>query len=91
MLYKRTSVTTTSTRAKNKKGPKPREHVQLFRLKRDHNKAFYSEKCYLEASIALYFEWLGNLCLGMCYRRFTILSRAPNAVSNDHSCSDRSS
>ena len=35
----------TSARAKNKKGPKPREHVQLFRMKRDGNKGFYSEKC----------------------------------------------
>ena len=35
----------TSTRAKNKKGPKPREHVQLFRMKRDRKKIFYSEKC----------------------------------------------
>ena len=30
----------TSARAKNKKGPKPGVHVQLFRLK-----GFYSEKC----------------------------------------------
>ena len=33
----------TSTRAKN--SPKPGEHVQLFRTKRDRNKGFYSEKC----------------------------------------------
>ena len=32
---------------------------------------------------------LGILCLGTCYRRFTILSRAPNGVSNEHSRSDR--
>ena len=32
---------------------------------------------------------LGILCRGTCYRRFTILSRAPNGVSNEHSCSDR--
>ena len=32
---------------------------------------------------------LGILCLGMCYRRFTMLLRAPNGVSNEHSCSDR--
>ena len=25
----------------------------------------------------------------MCYRHFTILSRAPNSVSNEHSCLDR--
>ena len=53
------SSTTTSARAKNKKGPKPGEHVQLLRMKRDHNKGFRSEKCYLEASIALCFEWAG--------------------------------
>ena len=40
-----TSSTTISAHAKNKKGPKPREHVQLFRMKRDRNKGFYSEKC----------------------------------------------
>ena len=40
-----TSGTTTSPHAKNKKGPKPGEHVQLFRMKRDHNKGFYSHKC----------------------------------------------
>ena len=31
----------------------------------------------------------GILCLGVCYRRFTILSRAPYGVSNEHSCLDR--
>ena len=35
----------TSARAKNKKGPKPGEHVQLFRMKWDRNQGFYSEKC----------------------------------------------
>ena len=40
-----TSGATTSAHAKNKKGPKPGEHVQLFRMKRDHNKGFYSHKC----------------------------------------------
>ena len=30
---------------------------------------------------------LGVLCLGMCYCRFAILLRAPNGVSNEHSCS----
>ena len=33
-----------ATSACAKKGPKPGEHVQLFRLKRGHNKGFYSEK-----------------------------------------------
>ena len=27
---------------------------------------------------------VGVLCLGMCYRRFAILLRAPNGVSNVH-------
>ena len=35
----------TSARAKNKKGPKPGEHVQLFHMKRDRNNGFYSEEC----------------------------------------------
>ena len=26
-------------------------------MKRDRNKGFYAEKCELEASITLYFEW----------------------------------
>ena len=51
----------TSSRAKNKEGPKPGEHVQLFRMERDRNKGFYSKKRQLEASIALYFEWAGCL------------------------------
>ena len=40
-----TSGTTTSAHAKNKKGPKRGEHVEIFRIKPDHNKGFYSEKC----------------------------------------------
>ena len=35
----------TSACAKNKEGPKPGEHVQLFCKKWDCNKGFYSEKC----------------------------------------------
>ena len=35
----------TSARAKHKRGPKPGEHVQLFCMKQDRNKGFYSEKC----------------------------------------------
>ena len=31
--------------AKNKKGPKPGEHVLFFCMKRGRNKVFYSEKC----------------------------------------------
>ena len=34
-----------ATSARAKKSPKPGEHVQLFRMKRDRNKGFYSEKC----------------------------------------------
>ena len=41
----------TSARAKNKKGPKPREHVQRLSMKR-----FYSQNCQSEASIALCIE-----------------------------------
>ena len=33
-----------ATSAHAKKSPKPPEHVQLFRIKRDRNKGFYSEK-----------------------------------------------
>ena len=47
----------TSACAKNKEGPEPGEHVQLFRMKWDRSKGFYTEKCELEASITLYFEW----------------------------------
>ena len=52
----------TSARAKNKKGPKLEEHVQLFHMKRDRNKGFYSEKFKLEASISLCFESAGLSC-----------------------------
>ena len=34
-----------ATATRGKKSPKPGEHVQLFRMKRDCNKGFYSEKC----------------------------------------------
>ena len=34
-----------ATYAGAKKSPKPGEHVPLFRMKRDRNKGFYSEKC----------------------------------------------
>ena len=40
-----TSGTTTSAHAKNKNGPKPGEHVQIFHMKRDNSKSFYFEKC----------------------------------------------
>ena len=47
--------------ARAKKSPKPGEHAQLFRMKRDRRKGFYSEKCEAEASIVLCFEWDGCL------------------------------
>ena len=34
----------TSASAKNKEGPKPGEHVQLFRMEQDRNKGLYPEK-----------------------------------------------
>ena len=40
-------------------------------------------------SIACTLNGLGILCPGMCYRRFAILSRAPNGVSNEHFRSER--
>ena len=40
-----TDQAATSAGAENKKGPKPGEHVQIFRMKRDRNKGFQSEKC----------------------------------------------
>ena len=44
VLYKRCpsqrSLSQISARAKNKEGPKPGEHVQLFRMERDRNKGF---------------------------------------------------
>ena len=63
--------------AKNNEGPKPGEHVQLFRMERDRNKGFYTEKCSLQASIALYFEWAWCLVprvthLAQCARSATI-------------------
>ena len=51
----------TSACAKNKEGPKPGEHIQLFHMERGRNKGFYTEQCQLEASIDLYFEWAGCL------------------------------
>ena len=65
-----------------KKSPEPGEHVQLFRMKRDRTKGFYSEKWKSPSHCAL--NGLGVLCLGMHYRWFTILSRALNTVSNEH-------
>ena len=38
------------------RAPSPGEHVQLFRMKPDRNKGFYTEKCSSEACIALYSE-----------------------------------
>ena len=69
---------------KNKEGPKPGEHVQRFRMERDRNKGFYSESANRRPPSLCTLNGLGVLCLGMCYRRFAILSCAPNSVSNEH-------
>ena len=84
-----TGSTTTSARAKNKKGPKPREHIQLFCMKRDCNRASTLKSANWRHPSHCALIGLGTLCLGMCDCRFTLLSRAPNGVSNEHSCSDR--
>ena len=78
-----------ATSAHARKGPKPEEHVQLFCMKQDHNKGFYSEKCQLAAYIALCFEWAGYLVPRNVLQRFTALLRAQNSVSNEDSCLDR--
>ena len=39
------AVLETATSTRTKKSPKPGKHVQLFRMKWDRNKGFYSEKC----------------------------------------------
>ena len=74
----------TSAGANNKKGPKPKEHVQLFRMKRDRNKGFHSEKDNWRPPPHCALNGLGILCRGTCSRRFTILSRAPSGVSDEH-------
>ena len=79
----------TFAQAKNKEGPKPKEHVQLFRMEWDRNKGFYSESANWRPPSLCTLNGLCVLCLEMCYRRFAILSRAPNGVSNEHSRSDR--
>ena len=63
-----------ATSACAKKGPKPGEHFQLFRMKWDRSKGFYPEKCSVEA-IALFFEWRGYLVPQVVLQCFTILSR----------------
>ena len=70
-------------------GPQARGACSIFRMKRDRNKGFYSEKVLIGGlHCIVLLNRLGNLCLGMCCYRFTILSRALNGVSNEHSCSD---
>ena len=76
-----------ATSACAKKGLKPREHVQLFRMKQDCNKGFYSEKISLEASIASCFEWTGCLLPRDGLPPFHN-SVTRNDVSNKHSRSD---
>ena len=44
-LFGRLAVLETATSTGAKKSPKPGEPVQLFRMKWDRNKGFYSEKC----------------------------------------------
>ena len=44
-LFGRLVVLETATSTRAKKSPKPGEHVQLFRMKRDRNNGFYPEKC----------------------------------------------
>ena len=75
--------------AKNKKGPKLGEHVQLFRMKQDRNKGSTLKSANLRPPPYCALNQLGILCRGTCSRCFTILSRAPNGVSNEHSRSDR--
>ena len=73
---------------KNTKGPKPGEHVQVFCMKRDCNKGFYSAKCRWRPPWHFALNGLVILCLGMCHRHFTIWWHTPNGVSNKHSCWD---
>ena len=53
-------------------------------MKRDYNKGFYSEKWSLAPPPHCALNGLGILCLGTCYRRFTILWYVPNGVSKEH-------
>ena len=52
-------------------------------------KGFYSEKCSVEASIALCFEWAGYLVPRDVLLLFHNIVSAPNSMSNKTSCSDR--
>ena len=45
--------------SQEQEGPLAQGACSTFRMKRVHNKGFYSEQCELEASIALCFEWTG--------------------------------
>ena len=83
-----TSGATISARAKNKKGLRPGEHVPLFRMKWDRNKGFSEKSANWRPPSHCALNGLGNLCLGMYYRLFKILSRMPKGVSNKHSYSD---
>ena len=72
-----------ATSARAKKSPKPGEHVQLFRMKRDRNKGFYSEKCSVEVSSALCFAWAGYLV------HRDVLPPVHNIVARNEHCVQR--
>ena len=57
-------------------------------MKRDCDNCFYSENADWRPSLHCALNQLDVLCL-TCYRRFTILCRAPHGVSNEHSHLDR--
>ena len=61
-------------------GPKPGEHAQLF-----HLKGFSSQKCLLEASIALCIEWAGYLVPQ------DVLPSFHNVVARTERCAQRRS
>ena len=73
--------------ARAKKGSKPGEHVQLFHMKQDRNRASTLKSANWKASIALCFEWAGYVVPWDVVQHFTILLLAPNGVSNEHCCS----
>ena len=57
-----------ATSACSKEGPKPGEHVPFFRMKKDRNKGFSSEKCNWKPPSHSALKGLGILCREMCYR-----------------------
>ena len=79
----------TFARAKNEKGPKPGEHVPLFCMKRITTRAPTLKIANWRPPLHFASNGLVISCLGMCWRRFTMLLCAPNSVSNERSCSHR--